>query len=407
MCLSLIERRIEMKYDFDRVIDRKGTLSYKWDAMDLNFPENSEAIPFWIADTDFPCPEPIVKAVQKRAAHPIYGYSKVSDNARELIAAWEKKRNQWEVLPEWVEFSNGVVPALSAMIAAFTNSGDGVIIQPPVYYPFREAIENNGRIVVNNNLVFDGEKWNINFEELEHLAKQPENRLLLFCHPLNPVSQVLSVEELKKVADICLRNHVTIVVDEIHSDLIYRHCQFHSMAALSKEIQEICVVATAPSKTFNIAGLQMSAVIIANKQLREKFQKEMEKRVLYIANLFGAVAFEAAYSDPECENYLEQLIDYLWNNYEFLDQYLREHMPKIHCQKPDATYLLWLDCRDLGLKEHELEYFFLKEAGVAFDAGKWFGGEGSGFMRINIACPKSILKRGLDRMKEAYIRRGW
>lgn len=396
-----------MNYNFDEVIDRNGTLSYKWDARDINFPKNPKALPFWIADMDFPCPEPIVRAVQKRAAHPVYGYSKVSDDARALIAAWEKKRNGWDVDPEWVDFSNGVVPALSAMVAAFTEPGDGVIIQPPVYYPFRESVENNGRTVVNNKLLFDGEKWNINFEELEELAQKPENKLLILCHPLNPVSRVLSVEELQKIADICLKNHVILAVDEIHSDLIYRHCRFYSMAALSREIEQICVVATAPSKTFNIAGLQMSAIIIANEELRKKFQKEMEKRVLYIANLFGATAFEAAYADPECEEYLEQLIDYLWENYLFLDTYLKENMPKIKCQKPDATYLLWLDCRELGLGNEELQKFCLEEAGVAFDVGEWFGGDGAGFMRINIGCPRSILKQGLELLKAAYDRRNF
>lgn len=396
-----------MKYDFDKVIDRTGTLSYKWEARDINFPKNPQALPFWIADMDFPCPNPIVKAVQKRAEHPIYGYSKVSDDAKALIAAWEKKRNNWDVDPAWVDFSNGIVPALSSMVAAFTEPGDGVIIQQPVYYPFENSVVNNGRTVVSNDLLFDGERWNINFEELEMLAKKPENKLLLLCHPLNPVSRVLSREELQKIADICLKNHVILVVDEIHSDLIYRHCKFYSMAALSKEVEQICVVATAPSKTFNIAGLQMSAVIIANEELRRKFQKEMEKRVLYIANLFGATAFEAAYSDPECEEYLEQLIDYLWENYVFLDQYLKENMPKIKCQKPDATYLLWLDCRELGLDSAELEQFCLEEAGVAFDVGKWFGGEGDGFMRINIGCPRSILKQGLELLKAAYQKRNF
>lgn len=394
-----------MKYDFDKVIDRTGTLSYKWDARNINFPKNPQALPFWIADMDFPCPEPIIKAVQKRAAHPIYGYSKVSDNAMSLIAAWEKKRNNWDVNPEWVSFTNGIVPALSSMVAAFTEPGEGVIIQQPVYYPFEESILNNGRNVVSNDLLFDGERWNINFEELEVLAERPENKMLFLCHPLNPVSRVLEKEELQRIADICLKHHVILAVDEIHSDLIYRHCKFHSMAGLGKDVEQICVVATAPSKTFNMAGLQMSAVIIANDELRKKFQKEIEKRVLYMANLFGATAFEAAYSDPGCEEYLEQLIDYLWENYLFLDKYLKENMPKIKCQKPDATYLLWLDCRELGLDSAELESFCLEEAGVAFDVGKWFGGDGDGFMRINIGCPRSLLEQGLELLKAAYQKR--
>ena len=396
-----------MKYNFDEMLDRNGTLSYKWDGRSIDYPDNPEALPFWIADTDFPCPRPIVKAVQERAAHPIYGYSKVSDDSKALIAAWEKKRNGWDAKPEWVTFTNGIVPALSAIVAAFTEPGDGVIIQPPVYYPFLDSVINNDRTVVNNDLIFDGEKWTINFEELEELAAKPENKLLLFCHPLNPVSRVLSEEELRRVGEIRVRHHVILAVDEIHSDLIYRHCTFHSIAALSKEIEQNCIVATSPSKTFNIAGLQLSAILIPNKNLLKAFEKETAKRVLYIANLFGATAFQAAYSDPECEEYLEQLIDYLWDNYLFLDQYLKEHMPKIKCQKPDATYLLWLDFRELGLSDEELQKFCLQEGNIALDVGAWFGGDGSGFMRLNIGCSRSLLKQGLDRLAAAYQKRGF
>ena len=396
-----------MKYNFDEMLDRNGTLSYKWDGRSIDYPDNPEALPFWIADTEFPCPRPIVKAVQERAAHPIYGYSKVSDDSKALIAAWEKKRNGWDAKPEWVTFTNGIVPALSAIVAAFTEPGDGVIIQPPVYYPFLDSVINNDRTVVNNDLIFDGEKWTINFEELEELAAKPENKLLLFCHPLNPVSRVLSEEELRRVGEICVRHHVILAVDEIHSDLIYRHCTFHSIAALSKEIEQNCIVATSPSKTFNIAGLQLSAILIPNKNLLKAFEKETAKRVLYIANLFGATAFQAAYSDPECEEYLEQLIDYLWDNYLFLDQYLKEHMPKIKCQKPDATYLLWLDFRELGLSDEELQKFCLQEGNIALDVGAWFGGDGSGFMRLNIGCSRSLLKQGLDRLAAAYQKRGF
>lgn len=396
-----------MKYDFDSITERKGTLSYKWERMNEEFPDNPQALPFWIADMDFPCPRPIVRAIRKRAEHPIYGYSKLADNSTELIAAWERKRNSWHVSPEWVTFTNGVVPALSCAVAAYTEPGDGVIIQPPVYYPFHEVVVNNGRKVVENRLIYDGEKWGINFDELENLASRPENKLLLFCHPLNPVSRVLTREELEKVADICIRHHLIVMVDEIHSDLIFRHCKFHSFAGLGKEIEKLCIVATAPSKTFNVAGLQLSAIIIPDENLREKFLEVTGRRVLYIANLFGAVGFEAAYSDPECEEYLEQLIDYLWDNYLFLDDYLKKYMPKIKCQKPDATYLLWLDFSELGLDEDELERFCLKEAGIAFDAGKLFGGNCGRYMRINIGCPRKLLEKALVQLRRAYEKRDY
>lgn len=395
-----------MKYNFDNWIDRKDTMSQKWDAQETNFPDNPGALPMWVADMDFPCPRPIVDAVVKRAAHPIYGYSKIGSDSAGLSARWQKKRRGWDVDPDWITFSNGIVPALNAIVTAFTKPGEGVIIQPPVYYPFREAVENNGRTLVNNNLVYKDGKWGINFEKLEKLAAEENNKLLLFCHPLNPVSRVLTKEELFKVADICVRNQVLIAADEIHNDLVFPHCRFYSLASLSGEIASQTITATAPSKTFNIAGLQMSALIIPNKELKKKFEEEMQRRC-YIPNLFGSVAFEAAYSHPECEEYLEQLLEYLWGNYLYTDEYLKKYMPGITCQKPDATYLLWLDFRKLKMKGKELETFCLKEAGLALDSGEWFGGEGEGYMRINIGCPRSLLRQALEQLKEAYDKRGF
>lgn len=393
-----------MKYDFDRIIDRRGTLSHKWDNMAYEFPDNPDALPFWVADTDFACPEPIVKALMDRASHPIYGYSDWSDRTQTLAANWKKKRDGWEVDPGWITFSNGVVPALSAMVEAYTEPGDGVIIQPPVYYPFRESVENNGRIVRENPLVYDEEKWNINFEELEELAAEPGTKLFLLCHPLNPVSRVLEREELIKIAEICEKNHVILAVDEIHSDLVFPHKKFYSLASLDRRYEEFTITAMAPSKTFNVAGLQMSALIIPNQELRERFEKVMARRV-YIPNLFGVVAFDAAYGNPECEEYLEQLLDYLWGNYLFVDEFLKNHMPGIKCQKPDATYLLWMDFRELGLDDRELADFCLKEGNVALDGGVWFGKGGSGFMRMNIGCPRSLVKKGLEQLQAAYIKR--
>ncbi len=392
-----------MKYNFDEVLERHGTLSHKWDNMPNEFPENPEAIPLWVADTDFPCPRPVVEAIQKRAAHPIYGYSDFSDQSQQLAAKWQKKHG-WNVEPSWVTFSNGIVPALSAIVETFSDPGDGVIIQPPVYYPFRESVENNGRKVIENPLVFDDGQWNINFQELEMQASDPKTKLLLLCHPLNPVSRVLEKEELCRIAEICLKNQVILAVDEIHGDLVYPHKKFYSLAGLDKRYEQITVTAVAPSKTFNIAGLQMSAIIIPNKKLLEQFEKTMARRV-YIPNLFGVVAFDAAYGDPECEDYLKQLLEYLWDNYLFLDEYLKNNMPKIKCQKPDATYLLWLDCRELGLSDEELEHFYLKEGGMALDAGRWFGIGGSGFMRINIGCARSLLHQGLEQLRKAYTKR--
>jgi cystathionine beta-lyase len=395
-----------VKYNFDYVINRQGTLSYKWDARAKAFPGNPHVLPLWVADTDFPCPKEISDAIQKRATHPIYGYSFTEDNFGELMANWQRKRNNWEIDPRRVTFGNGIVPALNAIVTAFTKEGEGVIIQPPVYYPFKEAIENNNRIVCNNELIDDGSRWIIDFDALERLAEKPQNKLLLLCNPHNPVSRVYEKKELLRIGEICLTNHVLIASDEIHSDLIYRHCKHIPIASLSQELSDITVTAVSPSKTFNIAGLQISAIIASNSILLKQFEAEMERRC-YVPNLFGSVAFKTAYTNEGCVDYLEQLIDYLWENYLFLDQYLKAYTPKIKCQRPEATYLLWLDCSELGLEPEWMEEFFVKEAGVGFDSGTWFGGKAEKYMRINIACPRSILKECLDHIRTAYERRGF
>lgn len=395
-----------MKYDFDKIINRENTYSYKWDGRDDKFPENPGVIPMWLADMDFPCPAPISDAIQERAAHPIYGYSFAVDKCKSLTAQWQKKRNGWDVDPSWVTFSNGVVPALNAAITAFTNEGDGVIIQPPVYYPFKESIENNKRHLCNNNLVLRGGQWEINFEEFEQLAARPENKLFILCNPHNPVSRCFGEADLRRLGEICVRHSVIIVADEIHSDLVFREWRHIPIASISEEISDITLTAVSPSKTFNTAGLQMSAVITSNSRLREEFSLDMGRKY-YVSNLFGTVAFVTAYENAGCEDYLEQLIDYLWDNYLFLDTYLREHMPKIKCQKPEATYLMWLDCSELGMDAKSLEAFFVQEAGVAFDSGMWFGDGCESYMRINIACPRAVLEKALSQMSAAYKRRGF
>ncbi len=390
-----------MTYDFDKDFIRDNTLSFKWDARDINFPDNPNVIPLWLADMDFPCPNPIKEAVQKRSLHPAYGYSYAPENCKKLIAAWEKRRNNWDVDHSWVTFSGGVVPAINAAVCSFADEGEGVIVQTPVYYPFLEAVKNNHRVLCENRLIFNGTRWEINFEEFERLAKKPENKLFIMCNPHNPVSRVFEKDELERIAEICAKNNVIIFSDEIHSDLVYRHAKHIPIASINKEAAGITITATAPSKTFNTAGLQLSAVIASNKELRDKFLEYMT-RTGYIVNLFGATAFEAAYKDFQCEDYLEQLIDYLWDNYLFMEKYLNENMPKIKCQRPEGTYLIWLDCRELGMNGKELEDFFIKEAGVAFDSGMWFGADCSEYMRINIACQRKLLEKALGQMKEAY-----
>ncbi|MEQ2456875.1 MalY/PatB family protein [Flavonifractor hominis] len=395
-----------MNYDFDHLPDRHGTFSYKWDEVASEFPQAPDVIPMWVADTDFPCPKEIVEAIQKRAAHPIYGYGQIDHDSAALLAQWEKKRNQWDVDPQWITYCNGVVVGLNAIISAFSEEGDGVIIQPPVYYPFREAVEKTRRKLCLNELYNNGDHWAIDFEQLERLAKDPCNKILLLCNPHNPVSRVYRRDELEKIGEICLKHHVVIASDEIHSDLIYPGHKHIPIASLSPEIAAITVTAVSPSKTFNIAGLQMSALIAPSRDMLERLEEELDRRC-YIPNLFGSIAWKAAYSDGGCEEYVEELMNYLWGNYLYLDQYLREHMPKIRCQKPEATYLMWLDCSGLGLEQEELKRFFVEDARVGVEEGTLFGGASASFMRMNIGCARATLKQALEQLESAYQKRGF
>lgn len=390
-----------MKYDFDKVLDRSNTDSYKWDAGDVFFPDCPDALPLWVADMDFPCPDEIVKAVQHRAAHPIYGYAYAGDEMKNLAAAWQKKRNGWDIAADSITFSNGVVPAICTMIQAFTRPKEGVIVQTPVYYPFMESITSNGRSVEENPLVYDGEKWVMDLEGFEKLAAKPTTTLFILCNPHNPVSRVFTREELEAVGNICVRHGVLIASDEIHSDLIYPGTRHIPIASISEEISDRTITAFSPSKTFNIAGLQASVIVSRNADLLGRFEAEMQ-RDFFVMNLFGVVALKAAYSG--CEDYLEQLLAYLWGNYLYVDGFLREHIPRIKCQKPEATYLLWLDCSGLHLDAGGLQDFFLKGAQVAFDNGSWFGSPGAPYMRINIGCPRATLERCLRRIKDTYDR---
>lgn len=397
---------MNIKYNFDSVPDRTGTVSYKWDGRPDKFPGTEDVIPMWLADMDFPTPKEISDAVQKRAAHPIYGYSFAQDSLKDLVVQWQKNRNGWEISPDWVTFSGGVVPAINAAVTAFTEKGDGVIIQTPVYYPFMDAVKNNFRTVRENRLIYNGERWVMNFEELEQLAAEPDTKLLILCSPHNPVSRCFERAELERLGNICLKNNVIIFSDEIHSDLVFPGSKHVPIASISRDIGNITLTAVSPSKTFNTAGLQMSAVISASNDLMVEFNMDMERKC-YISNLFGAVAFAAAYENGGCVDYLEQLLGYLWENYLYLDNFLKTEMPKIKCQKPEATYLMWLDCGELNMECEKLEEFFLREAGVAFDSGHWFGGDCGKYMRMNIACPRLTLDRALRQMKRAYDKFGF
>lgn len=383
-----------MKYDFDKIIDRTGTNSLKWDpeTLELMFGE-TDIMPFWVADMDFKVAEPIIDAVVERAKHGIYGYSKGSDTYYEAIINWTRKRFDWEINKEWIEFTPGVVPAINYFIQAFCMPGDKVLIQQPVYYPFKRAIENNGCHVVDNTLKFNGEYYEIDFEDFEEKVKDPKVKMFILCSPHNPVSRVWTEEELTKLGLLCLENDVLVISDEIHNDLVftgYKHIMF---ASLSHEFAMNSVTCTSPSKTFNLAGMQASNIIIPNPKLKDKFRRVLERNGIGSQNPFSIVALEAAYN--EGEDWLEELLEYLEGNIKFIHEFLAKNLPKAKLIDPQATYLGWIDLREYEEDGGRLEKLIIEKGKVALDGGTWFGQDGAGFMRLNFACPRSLLEKAL------------
>lgn len=389
-----------MKYNFDEVIDRGGTNSSKWDPEVLESMFGvADAMPFWVADMDFKVAKPIVDAVVKRAEHGIYGYSKRTDSYFNAIINWTRKRFGWEIKKEWIEFTPGVVPAINYLIQAFCIPGDKVLIQQPVYYPFKKAIENNGCHVSDSPLIFNGEYYEMDFEDFEEKVKDPKVKMFILCSPHNPVSRIWTIEELKRVGQLCLENNVLIISDEIHNDLVYSGYKHIMFGSLSEEFAMNSITCTAPSKTFNLAGMQASNIIIPNLKLMDKYRRVLEKNHIGGQNPLSIVALEAAYN--EGEEWLEQLLKYLEGNIEFIHEYLKEHLPKAKFIKPQATYLGWLDLRAYEEDGEKLERLLFEKGKVALDGGTWFGKGGDGFVRLNFACPRSLLEEGLKRLCDA------
>ncbi|MCG3226330.1 MAG: pyridoxal phosphate-dependent aminotransferase [Candidatus Heimdallarchaeota archaeon] len=382
-----------MKYDFDRVIDRTNTHSVKWDKHVLKeFFGTEDVLPAWVADMDFQCPEPVIDAVKKKAAEQIYGYSwHGTPEFYGSILGWMKRRHNCDVEKDWIVFSPGVMPAVNVMIRTFTNPGDKIIVQSPVYYPFFSAVQNNGRQMLNNQLKYENKKYTFDFESFEEQAKDPRTKMFVLCSPHNPVGRVWTEAELKKLGDICLENDVLVVSDEIHHDLIlsgYKHTVFSN---LGEEYMDRSIVCSAPSKSFNMAGLQISNVVISNKKMREEFQHSIVgKNSLMIPNAFGIVALMAAYS--EGDEWLNQVMEYIEDNFRFVKNFLEDKLPDIDMVKPEGTYLAWLDFSSLGMNDEDRKEFLLRKAKVALDNGAMFGSGGEGFERLNVACPRTILE---------------
>jgi cystathionine beta-lyase len=402
-----------MKYPFDEIVDRRGTSSLKWEFIqkaedpaqrehtDRFFGEN-RSLPMWVADMDFGCPEPVVKAVIARAANGIYGYTAPTDAFYQSVVGWMARRHGWAIAPEWICITPGVVPALNMLVRTCISPGDKVLVQPPVYYPFYSAIQNNGGQVVTNPLVYENGRYRMDLADLEEKAKDPRVKMVILCSPHNPVGRVWTPDELLRFGEICIDNNVLVVSDEIHGDLIYKGHVFTPFAKISGEFAQHSIICTAPSKTFNMAGLKTSCIIIPNDDSRARFARILEGNGLTTTGCFGVVALQAAYDYGE--EWLEQALCYLQANLEYLEAYVAEHIPQIDVVRPEGTYLVWLDCRRLGLDKMGLKRLMMDEARVYLDEGFIFGPEGEGFERINIACPRSILVQALDRIKSAIAR---
>ena len=348
---------------------------------------------------DFPVPVAVGEALVRRAKHPIYGYTAPTGSYYKAVTDWMKGRHGWDVSADWISITPGVVPALNLLIRAFVPAGGGVLIQPPVYYPFFRAIENNRARLIRNPLILENGRYTMDFEDLDEQTSDPHVRMAILSNPHNPVGRVWTEQELVRFGEICLKNDVLIVADEVHGDLIYTGHRFIPFAGLRFDFASNTIVCTSASKTFNMAGLQTSNIVIPDEQLRSDFRKTLNATGLYGAATFGVVATEAAYNHGE--DWLEQVLAYLEDNLSFLERFVETNLAGIRVVRPEGTFLVWLDCRGLGLEREELTKLMFDRARVCLDDGFLFGDEGDGFERINIACPRSILTDALERIRKA------
>lgn len=384
-----------MKYDFDEVISRRGTLSYKWDSA-----TDAEVLPLWVADMDFRTSPAIIEALQRRVAHGIFGYTRVPDAYYQAVTNWFARRHGWNIQREWMIYTSGVVPAVSAVIKALTVPGDKVLVQTPVYNCFFSSIRNNGCTLAASPLLRVGNTWQMDFEDLERKASDPDVKVFLLCNPHNPVGRVWTREELLKAGEICSRHGVTVVSDEIHCELVYPGHAYTPFASISGDFSARAIVCISPSKAFNIAGLQIANIVVPDEEVRRKIDKAININEVCDVNPFGVTATIAAYT--EGEEWLNQLLIYLQTNYKWMQDYCRTHLPDFPISDLEGTYLVWMDCSILHKTSDVLEQELLDESKLWLNAGTMYGAEGEGFMRWNIACPRSVLAEGLERFR-SYV----
>lgn len=390
----------ERNLDFDRIIDRRGTKSLKWDkAAERGVPE--DAIPMWVADMDFETSSYIEDALAQRARHGIYGYSEPLEGYAPAVRSWMQRRHGWSPEDEWLVRTPGVVFALAMAVRAYTEPGDSVLIQMPVYYPFAEVIRDNGRRVVSSDLRLreDG-RFGMDLEDLEQKITESNIRLLFLCSPHNPVGRVWSREELEALGEICRRHGVIVASDEIHSDLVFAG-KHHVWLEVNPDLADSSLVLTSPSKTFNLAGLLLSNIFIPSRDLRRRFRREIDAAGISQLSPFGLDACEAAYLHGE--EWYQAMMDYVRGNIAFAREYTEQNLPGIRLMPHEGTYLLWFDCRSLG-RGSDLDRCVLEDAGVWLDSGRMFGPPGAGFQRLNAACPRPLLKKALERLQTICVR---
>lgn len=379
-----------MKYDFDQVIPRRGTDSYKWDSAG-----SPDVLPMWVADMDFRTAPAIVDALRRRVEHGIFGYTRVPDSYYEAVTGWFARRHGWAIDRGWMLYTSGVVPAISAVIKALTRPGDKVLVQTPVYNCFFSSIRNNGCGMVASPLVPVGNTYVMDYDDLEQKLSDPQVKVMLLCNPHNPVGRVWKREELVRLGDMCIRHGVTVVSDEIHCELVFPGHRYTPFASISEKFLQHSVTCLSPSKAFNIAGLQIANIVCIDAALRAKIDRAINDNEVCDVNPFGVIATQAAYN--EGEEWLDQLIGYLHANYLYMQDFCSENLPQFPLTTLEGTYLVWMDCRTLDLPSEELERRLVAEAGLWLNAGTMYGTEGEGFMRWNIACPRTTLAEGLKR----------
>ena len=385
--------KIVESWNFDEIVCRRGSNSYKWDSA-----EDADVLPMWIADMDFRTAPPVVEALARRVQHGVFGYTKVPQAYFDAVTGWFERRQNFSFRKEWVLFTSGVVPALSAVIKALTTPGDKVLVQLPVYNCFFSSIRNNGCEIVSNDLIYKDGAYSIDFEDLEKKTSDPGVKIFLLCSPHNPAGRVWTRDELFKIGDICLRNNVIVVSDEIHCDLVYPGFTHIPFASISDEFLYNSVTCTAPSKTFNLAGIQVANILAADDEMRRKIDKALNINEVCEINAFAVEALIAAYN--EGEEWLEELKKYLHSNYIYLKNFFSENFPLFKVLPLEATYLVWVDCSKLGLSSKKIAEILLEKEKLWINEGTIYGVPGEGFIRLNIACPRATLVQGLNRIKQ-------